>query len=52
MGIGGPFLESIEDELKREGLSLGPLAKPSPLIGSLASLTPQALAGRWLAQKI
>lgn len=52
MGIGPPVLQSIERELKREGLSLGPLAKPSPVIGTLASLTPQALAGRWLSQKM
>jgi hypothetical protein len=51
MGIGGPILEAVERELKSEGLSLGPLAKPSP-IGTLASLTPQGLAGHWLAQKI
>jgi len=51
LGIGGPVLEAIDRELKREGLSLGPLARPSPL-GTLGSLTPQALAGQWLAQKI
>lgn len=51
-GLAGPVLDAVEQELKREGLTLGPLAKPSPLIGSLGALTPQALAGRWLAQKI
>ena len=52
MGIGAPFLGSVERELQREGLSLGPLAKPSPMLGTFGSLTPQALAGRWLAQKL
>ena len=51
MGITGPLLQSVEQELKKEGLSLGPLSKPSP-IGSLASLTPQGLGGHWLARKI
>ena len=50
MGITGPVLEVVDRELKQEGLSLGPLAKPSP-IGTLGSLTPQGLAGHWLAQK-
>jgi hypothetical protein len=51
MGITGPLMQSVEQELKKEGLSLGPLSKPSP-IGSLASLTPQGLGGHWLARKI
>ena len=51
MGITGPLLESVEQELKKEGLSLGPLAKPSPM-GTLASLTPQGLGGHWMARKI
>jgi hypothetical protein len=52
MGIAGPVLESIERELKREGLSLGPLARPAPIVGSLGALSPEALAGRWLARQI
>lgn len=52
MGIAGPVLGSIERELKREGLSLGPLASPAPVVGSLGSLSPEALAGRWLARQI
>jgi hypothetical protein len=45
-------IAAFEKELNKEGLSLGPLAKPSPMIGSLDAMTPQALAGRWLAQKL
>jgi hypothetical protein len=52
VGVSPPVLSAFEKELNREGLSLGPLAKPSPMIGSLDAMTPQALAGRWLAQKI
>jgi hypothetical protein len=52
LGIGGPFLTAIENELNREGLSLGALSKPAPMIGTFGALTPQALAGRWLAKKI
>lgn len=51
MGITGPLLESVEQEMKKEGLSLGALAKPSPM-GTLASLTPQGLGGHWMARKI
>lgn len=52
VGVSPPVLTAFEKELNREGLSLGVLAKPSPMIGSLDAMTPQALAGRWLAQKI
>ncbi len=52
VGVSPPVLTAFEKELNREGLSLGALAKPSPMIGSLDAMTPQALAGRWLAQKI
>ena len=52
MGITPPILNSLEGELKREGLSLGPLAAPPPMLGSLAAMTPEAIAGRWLAQKL
>ncbi len=52
LGVTSPVLNSIEQEMNREGLSLGPLAAPPPMLGSLGSLTPEALAGRWLAQKI
>lgn len=52
VGVSPPVLTAFERELNREGLSLGPLATPSPMIGSLDSMTPHALAGRWLAQKI
>lgn len=52
VGVSPPVISAFEKELNREGLSLGPLAKPSPLVGSLDAMTPQALAGRWLAQKL
>jgi hypothetical protein len=52
MGITPPVLNSLEKELNQEGLSLGPLAKPSPMLGSLGAMTPEALAGRWLAGKL
>ena len=52
MGITPPVLNSLEQELNQEGLTLGPLAKPSPMLGSLGAMTPEALAGRWLAGKL
>jgi hypothetical protein len=52
LGVSPPVLTTIEQELNREGLSLGPLAAPPPMIGSLGALTPEALAGRWLARKL
>lgn len=52
VGVSHPVIAAFEKELNKEGLSLGPLAKPSPMIGSLDAMTPQALAGRWLAQKL
>jgi len=51
MGITPPVLNTVERELQREGLSLGPLATPPPILGSLSAMTPEALAGRWLATK-
>ena len=45
------MITAFEKELNREGLTLGTFAKPSPMLGSLDAMTPQALAGRWLAQK-
>ncbi|MGN6105491.1 MAG: hypothetical protein ACTHU0_10335 [Kofleriaceae bacterium] len=52
LGVGAPVLSSIERELNREGLSLGPIATPPPMLGSLGAMTPEALAGRWIAQKL
>jgi len=52
LGISPPMLRSVESELNREGLTLGGLAKPPPMLGSLAAMTPEALAARWLANKI
>lgn len=52
MGITPPVLNTVERELKQEGLSLGRLATPPPMIGSLSAMTPESLAGRWLADKL
>jgi len=52
VGISTPVIRAFENELNREGLTLGALAKPAPIVGSLDAMTPQALAGRWLAQKL
>lgn len=52
VGIGAPVIGAFEKELNREGLTLGALARPAPIVGSLDAMTPQALAGRWLAQKL
>jgi len=51
-GVSPPMIAAFERELNREGLTLGAFAKPSPMVGSLDAMTPQALAGRWLAQKL
>ena len=51
MGIPPLVIREVERELNREGLSLGALGRP-PLPGSLAAMTPDALAGRWLASRI
>jgi hypothetical protein len=45
-------LNTLERELQREGLSLGPLARPPAVLGSLSAMTPEALAGRYLATKL
>jgi hypothetical protein len=52
VGVSPPVIAAFERELNREGLSLGALAKPAPMVGSLDAMTPQALAARWLVQKI
>jgi hypothetical protein len=52
VGVSQPILSAFEKELNREGLTLGAISKPSPMPGSLDAMTPQALAGRWLAQKL
>lgn len=52
MGITPPVLNTVERELNQEGLSLGRLATPPPILGSLSAMTPEALAGRWLAAKL
>lgn len=51
LGIPPVLVAGLEHELNREGLSLGPLARP-PMAGTLAAVTPGALAGRWVAGKL
>lgn len=51
VGVSPPVITAFERELNKEGLSLGALATPSPMAGSLDAMAPQALAGRWLAQR-
>jgi len=43
LGIGQPVIREVERELNREGLSLGTLAKPPPMPGTLAALTTDAI---------
>ncbi len=52
VGVSPPVVTAFEKELNREGLTLGPFAAAAPIVGSLEAMTPQALAGRWLAQKL
>lgn len=52
VGVSAPVISAFERELNREGMTLGPLAQPAPIVGSLDAMTPQALAGRWLARKL
>lgn len=52
LGVSQPVLSAFEKELNREGLTIGVFSKPSPMPGSLDAMTPQALAGRWIAQKL
>jgi hypothetical protein len=52
LGLAPPVLAAVESQLQREGLTLGPLAKPPAMLGSLSALTPEAIAGRWLASKV
>ncbi len=52
MGVTPLMLGEVEQELNREGLSLGAMAKPAPMAGTLAAVTPDAIAGRWIAGRI
>lgn len=52
MGVGAPIINSLEHELNREGLSLGPFARPPAMLGTLGALSPESIAGRWLAKKL
>ncbi len=51
LGFSPPIVDALERELNAEGLTLGPLAARPPMPGTLAALTPDALAGRWLADR-
>lgn len=52
VGVSAPLLTSVERELNREGRSLGALSAPPAPIGTFAALTPEAIAGRILADKL
>lgn len=52
LGFSPPIVDALERELDAEGLTLGPLAARPPMPGTLAALTPDALAGRWLAERV
>ena len=52
LGVTPFVLSTFERELNREGLSLGPLAVPPPMPGTLAAMTPTAIAGNVLARKL
>lgn len=52
LGATPAILTTMERELNREGRTLGGLARPPAMVGTLDALTPEALAGRWLASKL
>ncbi len=52
LGVPLPVLQQVESELRKEGLSLGALAKPAPKAGTLGALTTDVIAGQWLASKV
>jgi hypothetical protein len=52
LGVTPALLGEAERELGREGLSLGAMATPAPIAGTLAAMAPDALAGRWLASRL
>jgi hypothetical protein len=52
LGVPPGVYPELERELQKEGLSMGALGKPMPVLGSLGSLKPDAIAGHWLASKI
>jgi len=52
LGIAAPILMAVESELNREGLSLGELAAPAPMPGTLAAVAPTAVLGRMVAQRL
>jgi hypothetical protein len=52
LGVTPPVLGAVERERDKDGISLGRRATPPPILGSLSAMTPEALAGRWLAGKI
>jgi hypothetical protein len=52
VGIAPPVLRRVEAELRKDGLSLGALAKPAPKAGTLGALTTDVIAGQWLASKV
>jgi len=52
LGVPLPLLQEVEAELRKEGLSLGALARPAPKAGTLGALTTDVIAGKWLASRV
>lgn len=52
LGVSLPILREVEAELNREGLTLGALAKPPPMPGSLAAVTTEALMRQRVASRM
>ncbi len=52
MGASPMVLGELEGELNREGLTLGALAAPPAMPGTLEAVTPDAMLGRWVAARL
>ncbi len=52
LGIGAPIISELERELGREGLTLGALAAPPPMPGTLAAVTTKALITRRIVNEV
>jgi hypothetical protein len=52
LGVTPQILGELESEFQREGRTLGPLATPAPMPGTLAALTTEALLGQHIAKTI
>lgn len=52
MGVAAPLLMAVESELNREGLTLGAIAAPPPMPGTLAAVAPTTVLGRTLSARL